>query len=242
MRYLFLAVSFLSIIPFPKRLISYDERFYKVVGYFPLAGLVIAGLSYLFFAGLRILLPEELAFLLSIFFYHILNGGLHLDGFVDFSDAIFGAKKDSSRFKEILKDSRIGTMGAFALILYFSVIFMAADYLKPDFSMFLFLGMAGRLTIVNCIHRSGSLFDEGLGKYFIEKATMNEFLLGNISFFLISAILGINYLVPAFLVWIFSFIYRNFVLINYGGFSGDLFGAGCIITELMVIIYYVKVI
>ncbi len=240
MRYLILALSFLSLLPVPAKLISNDENFYKVVGYFPLAGALLGLISFFFYSLISLFIPEDLAFLLSIFFYHLLNGGLHLDGYVDFVDALFGAKKDSKRFREILKDSRIGTMGAFALILYFSLIFKAAGYIRADFSKFVFLGMAGRLTIVNCIHKSASLFEEGLGRFFIERTTLKEFLIANISFFLLSAILGWNYLVLAFIVWVFSFIYRNYMLIRYGGLSGDLFGAGCIITEMLVLIFYIR--
>lgn len=241
MRYLLLALSFISIIPLPKKLLYFDEQFHKVVAFFPLAGALLGVITYVFYYLLIYLLPKGITFVLAISFYHILNGGLHLDGYVDFFDAVFGSKKDSKRFKEILKDSRIGTMGSFAIILYFLIIIKVSDIIIPDIKSFIFLGMAGRLTIVNCAVYSKSLFEEGLGKFFIERVGLYEFIFGNLSFFILSGFLGLSYLYLAIGVFIFSFIYKMLILKSYKGFSGDLFGAGCIITEMIVFISYLWV-
>ncbi len=241
MRYFLLSLSFISIIPLPQKFLKYDNNFHKIVGYFPLAGAFIGLLSYLFYYLLSSFLLPKISFLLSIFFYHFLNGGLHLDGFADFFDAFFGAKKDRNRFKEILKDSRIGAMGTFALLLYFSVILKAVDNYIADINFFIFLGMSGRATIVNLVTFSRSIFDEGLGKFFIEKTGIYEFLLGNASFFLISIFLGWTFVYLSLILFLLSYVFKFFILRYCGGFSGDLFGAGCILTELIIFLSIFKV-
>lgn len=241
MRYFLSALSFLSIIPIPQKLIRNDNNFYKIVGYFPLAGGLIGLLSYFFYYLISSFLPSNISFILSLFFYHILNGGLHLDGYADFADAFFGAKKDKTRFKEILKDSRIGAMGTFGLLLYFSLLIKITDILIPDIKTFIFIGMAGRVTIVNSATFSKSLFEEGLGSFFIEKVGINEFAFGNISFFLISVIFGWKFIVLSLFVFAFSFLFKYMIIKVYGGFSGDLFGAGCIITEILLLLSLIKV-
>lgn len=241
MRYFLSALSFISIIPVPQRFIKYDNDFHKIVGYFPLVGAFLGLLSFFFYYSLSIFFSKNISFMLSIFFYHFLNGGLHLDGYADFADAFFGAKKDKSKFREILKDSRIGAMGTFALFLYFSIIIKISDILIPDIKTFIFLGMAGRVTIVNSATFSKSLFEEGLGKFFIEKVGMYEFAFGNLSFFLIAIIFGWKFLLFAIFVFVFSFLFKYLIIKLYGGFSGDLFGAGCIITEILIILAFTKV-
>ncbi|MCX7990887.1 MAG: adenosylcobinamide-GDP ribazoletransferase [Proteobacteria bacterium] len=240
MRYFFWAISFISIIPIPKKYLVFDETFYKSIGYFPMAGAFLGLIAYLLFLVFSFFFSVNLSLLMSIFLYHILNGGLHLDGYADFSDAFFGAKKNKSRFKEILKDSRIGTMGAFALFFYFSVVFKITDILVPDLYFFVFLGMAGRVTIVNCATFSKPLFNEGLGRIFIEKAGLPEFITGNLFFFILSLVMGWKYLLTALIIFIFSFIFKYMILRSYEGFSGDLFGAGCIFTEIIVFLMFIK--
>lgn len=239
MKYFFLSLSFLSIIPVPQKFLK-DNNFHKIVSFFPLTGGFLGLVSYIFLYFFSFFLPKDISFLLAIFFYHILNGGLHLDGFADFFDAIFGAKKDKSRFKEILKDSRIGTMGTFALFLYFSLIIKITDLINPTMRLFIFLGMAGRVTIANTITFSRSLFEDGLGNFFIEKCGIKEFLNANISFLIVSFILGLKFFFLALIVIIFSLIFKYLIIKTFGGFSGDLFGAGCIITEMLVLLYLIK--
>ena len=82
--------------------------------YFPLVGLVLGVLL----AGLhRLLWPlgslADAAFVVAASL--LLTGALHEDGLADTSDALGGAW-DRERVLEILKDSRVGTFGACALL------------------------------------------------------------------------------------------------------------------------------
>ena len=46
----------------------------------------------------------------------LLSGGLHMDGFIDTSDAFFSYKDRMKRF-EILDDPRVGAFGVMAVVL-----------------------------------------------------------------------------------------------------------------------------
>jgi adenosylcobinamide-GDP ribazoletransferase len=61
-------------------------------------------------------LPPYPATLLAIAASLLVTGGLHEDGFADVADAL-GAHVDRPRRLEILKDPRVGTFGALALLL-----------------------------------------------------------------------------------------------------------------------------
>jgi adenosylcobinamide-GDP ribazoletransferase len=87
--------------------------------YFPLVGFSVGLLS-----ALPIVLTERLGALVTalcvLFFSTYLTGAFHEDGLADSADALFGAH-GPKRIFEILKDSRIGTYGASALVFSFSL-------------------------------------------------------------------------------------------------------------------------
>lgn len=83
----------------------------------PLAGLVVAALAVL--AGMAALwagLPATWAAALVLAVQAALTGGLHEDGLADTFDGMEGGR-DRARRLEIMRDSRIGSYGALALLL-----------------------------------------------------------------------------------------------------------------------------
>lgn len=141
------AFAFLSRIPvggFPYR--PADWRW--APAHFPLVGLVVGGLS----AGLYALahpLGSTLAALLSITLSIVLTGALHEDGLADSVDALGGAH-ERERVLAILKDSRIGTYGALALVLSVSLRASVIGQLEP--------ALAGAIVLVHCLARIGPVW------------------------------------------------------------------------------------
>ncbi|WP_044747986.1 adenosylcobinamide-GDP ribazoletransferase [Bacillus alveayuensis] len=91
------------------------------VRFFPLAGILLGGLLAVQY-WLLVHYTSVSALFLSLwllFFPVLFSGGLHLDGWMDCSDAFF-SYRDQKRRQEIMSDSRVG---AFAVI---SVIFLLA--------------------------------------------------------------------------------------------------------------------
>ncbi len=83
----------------------------------PLAGALVGGLGALAFAGARGLsLPFRLSAGLAVGTQLLAAGALHEDGLADVADG-FGGGRDRAAKLAILRDSRIGTYGAAALIL-----------------------------------------------------------------------------------------------------------------------------
>jgi adenosylcobinamide-GDP ribazoletransferase len=111
------SLGFLSRLPVPARFFEGDDgRMERTPGGFALAGLVIGVLPalLLFFAGRAetALLGAALAVGLTV----ALTGALHEDGLGDTADGL-GGGRDRERALEIMKDSRIGSYGALALML-----------------------------------------------------------------------------------------------------------------------------
>lgn len=106
-----LAVQFLTIIPVAVKGKVGEGDLARSMAWFPLVGalmgLSLAGTSSLlatFFA------PGVVAVALALLLA-IVTGGMHLDGVADCADAVFSGRGREERLK-IMKDSRVGAMGA----------------------------------------------------------------------------------------------------------------------------------
>ena len=106
------AIQFLTIIHVPGEPVEPG----RAAAWFPLVGaaLGIAGAG-IYLAVARAL-PSSLAALACVAFWTAVSGVLHEDGLADVADAL-RAGRSRERMLTILKDSRIGTFGAVAIIL-----------------------------------------------------------------------------------------------------------------------------
>ena len=116
LRLFFIALQFLTRVPMPRwvgfepQWLNASARYFPVVG--TLVGLFAAGVFWL--AGL--VFPTAVCAGLSIAATVLLTGAFHEDGLADTCDAL-GGHVSRERALEIMKDSRIGSYGAVALIL-----------------------------------------------------------------------------------------------------------------------------
>ena len=110
------AVQFLTILPVPDP--GWEAgRMDRAAAWFPLVGAlvgVLAGLVATVAAGVPSRVPVVSGGLLAFVVIVVVTGGLHEDGLADVADGM-GARTRERRF-EIMRDSRIGTFGALALI------------------------------------------------------------------------------------------------------------------------------
>jgi adenosylcobinamide-GDP ribazoletransferase len=112
------AISFLSRLPVPDRFFAgHDGSLSRTVAGFPLAGLIIAlpTASMMAVLGASGAAPVLVA-LLGVGLQIMLTGALHEDGLSDTADGL-GGSRSREKVLAIMKDSRIGTYGALALIL-----------------------------------------------------------------------------------------------------------------------------
>ncbi len=124
MRRFLAAVSFLTIIKIPGDPIAPGKGaiFFPVVG--AMLGAAGAGL---YLASVQVL-PSSLAALLTVAFWSVISGVLHEDGLADVADAL-RAGRSQEKMLSILKDSRIGTFGAVAIVLSLIARWQALEHL-----------------------------------------------------------------------------------------------------------------
>ena len=124
-RHFLLALQFFTRIPVTGRLaawVGYSPAMLQASAvHFPGVGWVVGGLSSGVFLGLCWALPPLpaapwVAAALSTVFSVLLTGAFHEDGLADLADGL-GGSLDRERALDIMKDSRIGSYGALALVL-----------------------------------------------------------------------------------------------------------------------------
>lgn len=110
-----LAMQFMTRVPMPAKGLD-PARLNRASAWFPAVGLVVGGLAAALYSLVVAHLGRPLAALMAVLLMVVVTGGLHEDGLADCADAFGGGWTREDR-RRILKDSRIGTFGAIALIL-----------------------------------------------------------------------------------------------------------------------------
>jgi adenosylcobinamide-GDP ribazoletransferase len=114
-RLFLISVQFLTRLPVPRILRSSEEELGRAAMFFPLVGVMVGGGAALLFHALQYILPLPASVLCAIIFAAFVTGGFHEDGLADAFDG-FGGGWTKERVLEIMRDSRIGTYGALALV------------------------------------------------------------------------------------------------------------------------------
>lgn len=113
-------LSFITRLPVPRRWSQgLDfEHYSRGIITFPLIGLLLGAISGQVFMVLQAWCGVPLAALFSVLVLALMTGGFHLDGLADTCDGVFSARS-RDRMLEIMRDSRLGTHGSLALILWY---------------------------------------------------------------------------------------------------------------------------
>ena len=106
------AISFLTILPAGKSA-AFDPD--AMVPLFPVVGLIIGVLLAVFDNLVMRIWPNPVGAVLDVIFLVVITGAFHLDGLGDTADGIL-SHRSRERALEIMKDSRLGTMGLAAIV------------------------------------------------------------------------------------------------------------------------------
>ena len=130
------AGRFLTRLPFPFAPVeaSWRDDLKRAPRYFPLIGGLIGALTGLLYWLLCHVLPPPAAAACALAFDALVTGAFHEDALADFFDAFSGGRSPK-RVREILKDSRLGSYGATALVLGLIVRWSALFSLAPVFAI-----------------------------------------------------------------------------------------------------------
>jgi adenosylcobinamide-GDP ribazoletransferase len=225
-----LAWHLLTILPLPGRpasgitVATFGASLYwfPVVGFILGAGLVIIDyLSEGFF-------PPVVSNMVLLVLYVLVTGGLHLDGWTDTVDALAGGR-DAEHRLAILRDSRIGALGAAGLVLLLGLRYAGLLTLPVEIreGMLLCVPAVGRWAMV--IGSFGVVYprSEGLAAPFIRTVSWREVLVATTVVGL--GLWGVFGMVSAVVLMIGVCVAIRLVVRwmsrKFGGITGDVLGA-----------------
>lgn len=233
LRLFFIALQFFTRLPIPRWVGFEADWLQHAARYFPLVGLVVAGVSSGVFALASMLWPPAVAVLLATIAGIYLTGAFHEDGFADVCDG-FGGGATPERVLEIMKDSRVGAYGAIGIALLLA---LKCTTLTPMpagtlLAALLVAHPLSRLAAVSLIWRLSYVRAEGKAKPLAQRMSTGEFLVAASSAAVPVLLAGwLNWLSWAAILSgmltaaLVSFWLARFFLRRIGGFTGDCLGA-----------------
>ena len=159
-------VAMMLLTRLPAGRIGGDAPGFAAAGWaFPLAGLAVGAVgAAAVLAALALGLPPAFAAGLALAAGALATGGIHEDGLADCADG-FGGGRTRERKLEIMRDSRIGSYGALALIFAVGLpVAAVAGMARVPLAAFLLAGVASRFAMLGVIEALPPARGDGLGR------------------------------------------------------------------------------
>lgn len=235
MRIFILTLQFFTRIPIKADLKATEEDFAKGVSFFPIVGLIIGAFNLVVLVTASKLLAGVFPIICCLLAETAITGGFHVDGLADTCDGIFSSRT-RDKMLEIMRDSRIGTIGTIAIIFDYMLKLSLLAMLSGGklYAAVLLSPVAAKTLMALLIKtsryaRSGS----GMGGLYLEKQTMGTTLLAVASG--LAIILGFSGIwgIAAFgACTVLCFLYRSFIYSKLQGMTGDTLGASNELIEI----------
>jgi adenosylcobinamide-GDP ribazoletransferase len=231
-RYFLTAVMFFTRIPI--HLNDFDEAdLNKSTRFFPLVGIFVGAVGALVFWLADILLPLEVAVLLSMAATILLTGAFHEDGLADAVDGL-GGGWSKEQVLNIMVDSRIGSYGAIGLVMVLLTKYQALSYQTAALTpASIVAGHAlSRLCAVLVMFTQSYVKAEGKAKPLATQLNITELTIATFFGLLPMAFLPMKFLaalLPVVIVWLW---FSAKIKARIGGYTGDCLGAMQQLTEI----------
>ncbi|MBZ5601014.1 MAG: adenosylcobinamide-GDP ribazoletransferase [Acidobacteriia bacterium] len=235
MRTLLSAISFLTIVPVGRTSVPSG----RAAALFPLVGAILGAAGAGIYLAAGSVLPSSIAALLVVTFWSAISGVLHEDGLADVADAL-RAGRSQAKMLAILKDSRIGTFGAVAIVLSIVARWQAVEHLSTDrlFEVFIAAQAVPRAAIVALAWVSRPV-GTGLGLAFSSTlnttAAVAAIVQGIAAAFACGLRPGLVIVLGAYLAIRFA---QAYFYKRIGGVNGDCLGATEQILEIFILILF----
>ena len=230
------AIQFLTRLPVPR--VRFDpDSLARAAKFFPVVGLIIGlGASVL----QRIAAPHlshPLVALLVLTFLILITSGLHEDGLADTADG-FGGGWNREQVLTILRDSRIGSFGALALVVSVLARFLLLSTLPMNrFTAFIVSAhvLCRWTTLPLSYFLPPAREGDGQGARIAQKISLASLLLGTLlSFAIVFYFMRIEFWIPVFVALVITTLSGLYYSRRIGGVTGDCFGATNQLTEIAV--------
>lgn len=215
--------------------------------YFPLIGAMIGALLWLLhYLFLSIQLPTQMTAALLLAAGYLMTGGFHIDGLADTLDG-FGGSFDPNKKLEIMRDSRIGTYGTLAVVVFSLCRYAAYLNIPNEAALSYFLlplawGRYSSLVLIRLLpYANPSHTDQPLKKVsskpVVENLRKSELLLASVGI-LVSTWLLLGSQLSLIVIISFAIaiiVLKRVALEQINGITGDVLGASNLIVEILLL-------
>ncbi|MFH1450216.1 MAG: adenosylcobinamide-GDP ribazoletransferase [bacterium] len=237
MKRFIIALQFLTRLKIPYLRLSSDSiAIAQSTRYFTVVGLFLGLLISVVYCISQLYFPKIIASLITVFTLIYTCRALHLDGFADTIDGLYGGSSLEDKL-EIMRDSHIGTMGVVGLILLLlgKILFIANISTNLVYTILFLMPAVGRGSIVFLSYFSNYAREGfGIGRAFTECVELRELLISQL-ILLMALVFTLKYqgLLFFILISLSSLFYLIYLKKEIGGQTGDTLGALCEINELL---------
>jgi len=232
--YFFGALRFFTRLPVPAWVGHSSDALDRSTRYFPAVGLLVGAIAALVYVLTSYLWPTSLAVLAAMASSLYLTGAFHEDGWSDMVDG-FGGGWEKAQILTIMKDSRIGSFGAIALVMLLLARFCALFELDPLLTPLALLAghTVSRFATTTLLRALDYVRDEGKAKPLATRITWGELGVAGSTAVLpllllppLAALLGCL-LAALATAWLARLFRRQI-----GGYTGDCLGATQQLSEV----------
>lgn len=233
LRLFFTALAFFTRIPCTRWAGHGEADLNHAARYFPLVGIGVGLIAALAWWLASRLLPNELAVIISMVTTLLVTGAFHEDGLSDAVDGLGGGWTREQALA-IMKDSRIGSFGAAALVMALLAKFQSLAHLPPAIlpSAMVAAHALSRFAAVLVMATQEYVRDSGKAKPLATHINSGELVLAGIFGLAPLAWLAFGLLwavLPVVLTWLW---FSRKLKIRLGGYTGDCLGAMQQLCEL----------
>jgi adenosylcobinamide-GDP ribazoletransferase len=237
-----LAIGFLTRIPMMIH-IDYSQRLMNQSSmYFPLVGLLLGCLYVVAFTLFNVIASPLVAVILVTILHLFITGSFHEDGLADSVDALGGGYTVEKRLA-IMKDSRIGTYGAVALVMALLLKVMLLAEADDIWLALLVAPAASRLTPLLIMARLPYVSDPDKSKSRpVADGFSHRRLMAATTFVLLpTAALSFSHpfliLSVAASVLFVTLAWGSYLRSQLQGYTGDTLGAAVVFSELLLLLF-----
>ena len=227
LEYFFGAIRFFTRLPVPAWVGHSSEALERSSRYFPAVGLIVGVIAALLFVLTSFFWPKTLAVLSAMAITLYVTGAFHEDGWSDMVDG-FGGGWEKAQVLTIMKDSRIGSFGAVALVMMLLTKFFAlVEIDRPLLPVVLIAGHGfSRLCATLVLHRLEYVRDEGKAKPLSTHIGRGELAFAALTALLPLLLLPPQQSIPGVVLALLATLWlARLFKRRIGGYTGDCLGA-----------------
>lgn len=238
MRDLLAAFQFLSIFPAVIRRPFTEKELGRSVGYYPLVGLAIGGVLFGIMNGISRFFSLQVSAAVVLILWVVLTRAIHLDGFLDTCDGLFGGFTPEKRLV-IMRDSRVGAFALVGGVVLLISMFSAIESTNSMLCSLLLAPVFGRWALSFAVIAFPYARSEGMGRVIKDNSCWSQLSLASLTTLVIAWFVGgwIGLIVFG-LVIIICFLWLRYVLRLIPGLTGDIYGATCVVIEVLVLVFF----